>query len=160
MAADLLSTICDEIDERLGELRLRLAEYEQLLVAADALVATGAAATPEIVPDTPQSVASAKPKQAKTAPPKPKQARVGRPRKVAAEAAPEASVRSARAPRGAAREAILAALDHGSHTVGELAVVTAMSTANINGNVRRLVVEGAVAKTEREGKTAYALATA
>ena len=77
-----------------------------------------------------------------------------------AEAAPEASAKSTRAPRGAAREAILAALDHGSHTVGELAVVTAMSTANINGNVRRLVVEGAVAKTEREGKTAYALATA
>ncbi|HXP98946.1 MAG TPA: hypothetical protein VN845_02640 [Solirubrobacteraceae bacterium] len=169
MAADLLSTICDEIDERLGELRLRLAEYEQLLVAADALVATGAA-TPEIVPDMPRSAASAKPKQAKPAPVKPKQAkaaaakprqaRVGRPRKVAAEAAPEASAKPARAPRGAAREAILAALDHGSHTVGELAVVTAMSTANVNGNVRRLVVEGAVAKTEREGKTAYALATA
>ncbi len=164
MAADLLSTICDEIDERLGELRLRLAEYEQLLVAADALVATGAAtparATPKIVPDTPRSTAPAKPRQAKAAPAKPRQARVGRPRKVAAEAASEASVKPARAPRGAAREAILAALDHGSHTVGELAVVTAMSTANINGNVRRLVVEGAVAKTEREGKTAYALATA
>jgi DNA-binding transcriptional ArsR family regulator len=159
MAADLLSTICDEIDERLGELRLRLAEYEQLLVAADALVATGAA-IPEIVPDTPRSAAPAKPRQAKVTAVKPKQARVGRPRKAAAEAAPEASVKSARAPRGAAREAILAALDHGSHTVGELAVVTAMSTANINGNVRRLVAEGAVAKTEREGKTAYALAAA
>jgi hypothetical protein len=154
MAADLLSTICREIDERLSELRLRLAEYEQLLVAADALVVAGAPAaapaTPEIVPDTPR----------RAVPAKPGKVRVGRPRKVVSEAAPEANAKPARAARGAAREAILGALDHGSHTVGELVVVTAMSTANINGNLRRLVVEGAVVKTEREGKTAYALATA
>jgi hypothetical protein len=35
--------------------------------------------------------------------------------------------------------------------------VTAMSTANVNGNLRRMVSAGAVVKTEREGKTAYAL---
>jgi hypothetical protein len=62
-----------------------------------------------------------------------------------------------RAPRGAAREAILAALDHGSHTVAELVVVTAMSGPNINGNLHKLVSEGAVVKTEREGKAAWAL---
>jgi hypothetical protein len=49
-------------------------------------------------------------------------------------------------------------LDHGSHTVGELAVVTAMSAPNVNGNLRRLLVEKAVVKTEREGKAAWALA--
>ena len=38
MAPDLLSTIGREIDERLNELRPLLAEHEQLLVAADALV--------------------------------------------------------------------------------------------------------------------------
>ncbi|MGC2374773.1 MAG: helix-turn-helix domain-containing protein, partial [Solirubrobacteraceae bacterium] len=65
-----------------------------------------------------------------------------------------------RAQRGAARESILAALDHGSHTVGELGVVTAMSVSNINDNLRRLASDGAVVKTEREGKTAYALAKA
>ncbi|HEY5261290.1 MAG TPA: hypothetical protein VIJ33_04205, partial [Solirubrobacteraceae bacterium] len=68
--------------------------------------------------------------------------------------------KSSRAARGAAREAILAALDHGSHTIGELAIVTAMSAPNINGNLRRLLSEGAVAKTEREGKAAWALAGA
>jgi DNA-binding transcriptional ArsR family regulator len=62
-----------------------------------------------------------------------------------------------RAARGAAREAILAALEHGSHTVGELAVVTAMSGPNINGNMRRLLDDGVVVKTEREGKIAWAL---
>jgi DNA-binding transcriptional ArsR family regulator len=66
-------------------------------------------------------------------------------------------IKPERAARGAAREAILAALDHGSHTVGELAVVTAMSGPNINGNLRKLVSEGAVVKTEREGKAAWAL---
>jgi hypothetical protein len=63
-----------------------------------------------------------------------------------------------RAARGAAREAILGALEHGSHTVGELAVVTAMSGPNINGNLRRLAVEGVVVKAVREGKAAWALA--
>ncbi len=61
--------------------------------------------------------------------------------------------RSARA----IRELILAALEHGSHTVGELAVVTAMSGPNINGNLHKLVSEGVVVKTEREGKAAWAL---
>jgi DNA-binding transcriptional ArsR family regulator len=69
-----------------------------------------------------------------------------------------AAGKSPRAARGAAREAILAALEHGSHTVGELSVVTAMSGPNINGNLRRLAAEGVVVKTEREGKAAWALA--
>ena len=41
MAPDLLSTIRREINERLSELRPLLAEYEQLLVAADVLITTG-----------------------------------------------------------------------------------------------------------------------
>jgi DNA-binding transcriptional ArsR family regulator len=163
MAPDLLSTIRREIDERLSELRPRLAEYEQLLVAADALLATGgetvAEAVSDAVPDLPEQLA----------PEKPKRARAARARKVALPAVPEATVQGeiepvetkpARAARGAAREAILAALDHGSHTVGELVVVTAMSGPNINGNLHRLATEGMVVKTEREGKTAWAQAGA
>jgi DNA-binding transcriptional ArsR family regulator len=61
-----------------------------------------------------------------------------------------------RSPRGAVREAILAALEHGSHTVGELAVVTAMSGPSISGSLRKLVSEGVIVKTEREGKAAWA----
>jgi predicted transcriptional regulator len=57
-------------------------------------------------------------------------------------------------------EAILGALEHGSHTVGELVVVTAMSAASINGYLRRLAGRGLIAKTEREGKTAWSLTAA
>jgi DNA-binding transcriptional ArsR family regulator len=62
-----------------------------------------------------------------------------------------------RAPRGAAQQAILAALEHGSHTVSELAVVTAMPAPSIRQNLRRLTLSGAVKRTEREGRVAYAL---
>jgi DNA-binding transcriptional ArsR family regulator len=62
-----------------------------------------------------------------------------------------------RAPRGAAQQAIIAALEHGSHTVSELAVVTAMSGPNIRENLRRLLKAGAVTRAKREGKAAYAL---
>jgi predicted Rossmann fold nucleotide-binding protein DprA/Smf involved in DNA uptake len=64
-----------------------------------------------------------------------------------------------RAPRGVAQEAIVAALEHGSHTVSELAVVTAMSGASIRQSLRRLVVVGRVTRAEREGKPAYALSS-
>jgi DNA-binding transcriptional ArsR family regulator len=65
-----------------------------------------------------------------------------------------------RAPRGAAQQAIVAALEHGSHTVSELAVVTAMSGPSIRQSLRRLVVAGTVTRAEREGKPAYALSSA
>jgi DNA-binding transcriptional ArsR family regulator len=136
MAPDLLSTIRREIDERLRELRPLVAEHTRLLEAAGALVATGRGGSTAV---------------AKTAAPAAGQPAAA-PRRSPAKPKPE------RAARGAAREAILAALDHGSHTVGELAVVTAMSGPNINGNLRRLFSEGAVVKTEREGKAAWALA--
>jgi hypothetical protein len=65
-----------------------------------------------------------------------------------------------RAQRGTAAVAILAALEHGSHTVSELAVVTAMSGSIINNNLRRLQQTGTITRTKREGdgKAAYALA--
>jgi hypothetical protein len=64
-----------------------------------------------------------------------------------------------RAQRGAAAVAILAALEHGSHTVSELAIVTAMSGAIINNNLRRLQQTGSITRTKRagDGKAAYAL---
>jgi DNA-binding transcriptional ArsR family regulator len=184
MATDLLSAIRHEIDERMRELRPLIAEYERLLVAAGALVATGREVGSVTVAET-----AAPPKRERRG----AQARVtrrgsaagaiqraatgpaettgdeqvdkksaGKLKAVDAQPAPTPR-RSATAPkperaaRGAAREAILAALDHGSHTVSELAVVTAMSGPNINGNLRRLFSEGAVVKTEREGKAAWAL---
>jgi hypothetical protein len=61
---------------------------------------------------------------------------------------------------GDVQQAILAALEHGSHTVGELVMVTAMGGSDIRGNLGRLARRGKVTKVKREGdgKTAYALA--
>ncbi|HEX5310087.1 MAG TPA: hypothetical protein VFW38_13545 [Solirubrobacteraceae bacterium] len=132
MGSELLGEIRREIDARLLELRPAIEEYEQLLHAAQALDA-------EEAPPTRRRRAAVKvtPSQADAAP---------------------APAKAPRTVRGAAREAILGALEHGSHTVGELAVVTAMSAAGLNASLRKLAVEGAIAKTQREGKSAWMLA--
>jgi DNA-binding transcriptional ArsR family regulator len=185
MAPDLLSTICREIEERLSELRPLLVEHEQLLVAADALLAPDGgeeslAASGTAMPVNARRGAQARPRRRGSAAGAIKRAGtdptavVEEPvaeesaesldaaavRRSAKTSKPAAKPKPERAARGAAREAILAALDHGSHTVGELAIVTAMSGPNINGNLRRLFSEGAVVKTEREGKAAWALVDA
>jgi hypothetical protein len=131
MAPDLLTKIRGEIDLRLRELRPMLQEYEKLLSAATAVE---------------REITAAK-----------------RPPSGAARTVPGASAQNGtgpgrvRAPRGAAQEAIVAALEHGSHTVSELSVVTAISGPSIRQNLRRLVVAGTVTRAKREGKLAYAL---
>jgi hypothetical protein len=139
MATDLLSTIAGEIESRLRELRPAIEEYERLSVAAHALEAEQAPPSSRRSAPTPRR-RSTRPATSR-----------------AAARRSSAAAKPGRAVRGAAREAIMAALEHGSHTVAELAAVTAMTAANINGNVRRLLSEGAVAKTQREGKAAYVL---
>ena len=143
---DLLTRVRAEIEGRLGELRPLLSEYERLLATADALaVADGKAKTPRrrgrrgpAPEETGRAVWSA----------------------AALGGAREAPNRRKRAPRGAAEQAIVAALEHGSHTVSELAVVTAISGANVRGNLRRLLKERTVTRAERDGKAAYALSSA
>ena len=139
MATDLLSKIADELDARLRELRPLLDEYESLLGAASALDVAD------------QEDASTSP-PAESAPDKPARA-ASKPSPRRRSAAPK------RAQRGAAAVAILAALEHGSHTVSELTIVTAMSGAIINNNLRRLQQAGTIARTKRagDGKAAYAL---
>ena len=122
MATDLLSKICDELDARLRELRPAVDEYESLLDAAAALELD---ASREIGPP-PRIAKQRAPRRRSTTTPK-------------------------RAQRGAAAVAILAALEHGSHTVSELAIVTAMSGAIINNNLRRLQQAGTIARTKRAG---------
>ncbi len=62
----------------------------------------------------------------------------------------------------AVQQAILAALDHGSHTASELVMVTAMSAGEIRGSLGRLAGRGSITKVKRrgDGKTAYALPSA
>jgi sugar-specific transcriptional regulator TrmB len=134
MASDLLKRIRGEIDQRLRELRPALAEYESLLAAAESVEEEIRAAR------HPSSRASA---AARRAPAPSNGAGPGR----------------VRAARGAAQEAIVAALEHGSHTASELAVVTAISGPSIRQGLRRLVIAGAVTRAKREGKLAYALSS-
>jgi hypothetical protein len=147
MADELLGRIRAEIDARMGELRPHVSEYEQMLSAAAAL------GLDDDAPARP-SPRSARARRGTRSTPTPRAARARKP--PVPRKPPVASAR-ARAPRGAAQQAILAALEHGSHTVSELTVVTAMSAAIIRENLRRLLEVGAVTRAKREGKAAYAL---
>jgi len=161
MADDLLEKVRVEIAARLRELRPLVAEYEQMLAAAEALglgaaKSTSAAPRPKARSGRTRAVgigagASESPGagagvMARERPREPRSTRAAR----------GASVRE-RAPRGAAQQAIIAALEHGSHTVSELVIVTAMSGANVRDNLRRLLKAGSVTRAKRDGKAAYAL---
>lgn len=153
MTSDLLTTVRRELEARLHELRPLRAEYEQLLAVTEALDATDmGAASINVSETTPSGSRSTR-----------RGTRRGRATRAAGLAPSSARTRKAngrkrkRAPRGAARQAILAALEHGSHTASELASVTAMSSSNVQGNLRRLLREGTITKAKRDGKSAYAL---
>lgn len=143
ITADLLAQVCAEIDARLAELRPAVQEYERLLDAADALEADAARAASAERP------ADAKPVRT-----------VATRRRTRRRSAAGASGRGPSAPRSAVAQAIVAALEHGSHTVGELVVVTAMSGREIRESLRALQRAGKVTRAKREGRTAYALAGA
>jgi hypothetical protein len=161
MAEELLSRIGAEIDARMRELRPFVDEYEQTLAAADALERKRDVAEPPRPPARRRATAAdASAGRATTG-----RASAGRASASARRSAgaagpatrPPARAPQERAVRGAAQQAILAALEHGSHTVGELVVVTAMSAANIRENLRRLLKTGTVTRASRDGKAAYAL---
>lgn len=133
MPDDLLTTIRAEIDARLGELRPLLDEYQELSGAIDALG------------DGPSERSSSR----KAAHPatRSRRSRVSR----------GSRPRGRRPSIDAGGEAILAALEHGSHTVAELGVVTARPAPEIRESLRRLLANEAIVKTEREARAAYAL---
>jgi hypothetical protein len=130
--ADLLTTIRAELDARLSELRPMFEEYERLLPAAGALASDDRSA-PE--PRSPHAPARKK--------------------------APSVTARKARKrerpDRSPASQAVLAALEHGSHTLAELLLVTALPASEIRDGLRRLRAQHAIVKTDRDGKAAYAL---
>ncbi len=128
MSADVLARVQAEIDARLRELRAAVAEYEQLLGSAAALAADGARP-------------AAKPR------------RVAK----ASAAKPRPTAKPRRAGPTAAEQAIVAALEHGSHTAGELGVVTALPGREIRDGLRRLRKDGRIARGTRDGRTAYEL---
>jgi hypothetical protein len=163
MPLDLLSKIRSEIDERLEELRPLLAEHERLLEAEAALEQAEAdvVATDAIDGGSLREKTGSGPHedQGANVAASAKSSRPGR-MLVRQDGRGAARPKAAPGARSAAGTTILAALEHGSHTVSELSVVTAMSGPSINASLRKLVAEKAVVKTEREGKAAWALAIA
>lgn len=141
--ADLLTSIRAEIDARLRELAPAIAEYERLSSAADALLEEGRAASRPARRATPRSSTPARVK--KRAP---------------VEAARRARRRERPAAHAPAGQAILAALEHGSHTLAELVMVTALRAPDIREALRTLRARKAIVKTDRDGKAAYALPSA
>jgi hypothetical protein len=159
MSVDVLTRVCAEIDARLLELRPALAEYQRLLDAEQALATE--AEQPRATAAKPARTAAAKQKPQR-APKRPRAVRapaVSSPRRGRRGSAAGALERAASTPRGASQQAIVAALEHGSHTLGELAVVTAISSSKIRESVRQLQRGGAIARTRREGRVAYALSS-
>ncbi len=148
MTADLLAQVCAEIDARLAELRPAVDEYERLLGAADALEADAAPARATPAPATPAGEGDAGARPARAATPRSRTGRRARARSRGARSS---------AARGPAEEAIVAALEHGSHTVSELVLVTAMAGPEIRDGLRGLQRAGRIARAQREGRTAYAL---
>src|SRR4029077_20978912 len=155
MAADLLTTIRVEIDDRLNELRPLLAEYEQLLSAADALAAEGSSVFEPPVRKTIKRRTRRTTAARTTAAPT-TAASASAPTTTTAKAGRPSSKRE-RTPHSATGQAIVAALEHGSHTVSELGVATALSASEIRAARSPLRKKKAIVKTDRDGKTAYAL---
>jgi hypothetical protein len=135
---DLLTRIRSEIDVRMSELRPALEEYGRLLSSAEELD---------------EEIRALRGRRSRS----PRRATGTGAR--ANGAGPGGRGRAPRAPRGAAQQSIMAALEHGSHTVSELAVVTAMPGPSIRQSLRRLLVTGTVTRSKRDGKTAYALSS-
>jgi DNA-binding transcriptional ArsR family regulator len=148
---DLVDTMQQEIVARLNELAPLVVEFERLQAAVAALeeVPGATAPSPGTAPTTRKRAGAKR---------RPGRPRSSKPNAPVAKRAPRMRRKRKRAPGGAAQRGILAALEHGSHNVRELVRVTAMSDANVRGNLSRLVKDGAVSKTERgDGKSAYAL---
>jgi hypothetical protein len=148
--ADLLTSIRAEIDARLRELQPAIAEHERLSTAVDALVEEGRAIS----------------RPAKRAAPRPAKRAVSRPGHTPVRAPAKATARAKAVRRARKREqpthtptgrAILAALEHGSHTLAELVTVTALRASDIRESLRYLRTGKAIVKTDRDGKAAYAL---
>jgi hypothetical protein len=146
--ADLLSTIRAEIDARLRELTPAIAEYERLRTAADALGKEARTASPP-----------AKRAARRSRAPAPAPARAGVKKTAPVKRVPRARKRE-RPAHTATAQAILAALEHGSHTLAELVVVTALPAPDIREALRQLRTRRAIVKTDRDGKAAYALPSA
>jgi hypothetical protein len=182
MASDLLTKIGTELDARIEDLRPLVLEYERLHAAAESLGTAQSTSDAPVLAKvrakkTTAKKTAAKKTTAKRTPVKPtatakapakrtKRALRGSAAGALEQAASGSSAakKARKAPRKASsasighyEQAVLDALEHGSHTVGELVMVTAMGAKEIRGGIRRLLSDKGIVKVDRGGKTAYAL---
>jgi hypothetical protein len=136
MASDLLTKIRGEIQRRLDELRPLILEHERLLAVERSL--------DDMAQDMPAGAAK-RPRGGAGSTAGTVKRTAGRPRP-----------KQKRPMADHAGQAILDALEHGSHTVSELVTVTAASAGKIRGSIRRLLAAERIQKVDRDGKTAYA----
>jgi hypothetical protein len=163
MAPDLLASIRDELDARLNELRPLLPEYERLLAAAAALDAQAAAqpsAENGAAPVSRKNAAA--PVSRKPAKRATRAARVAKPktgggRVILPRSAKARSTKQQSGPLSRTQKAILAALEHGSHTPSELVTVSAIGSSEIRTQLSRLLESGKIARINRDSKIAYEL---
>jgi hypothetical protein len=148
---ELLDRVREEIDERMAELRPHVDEHAQLLAAAESLTLDG---EPPVAPRRGRRASTVKP--ARRAATKTAKKTTGRGKRAAA----KAPTGRPRGPRSATQQAIEDALEHGSHTLAELVLVTAIETAPIRAQLGRLQKAGVVSRIRRDGKTAYSLLNA
>jgi hypothetical protein len=175
--ADLLTSIRAEIDARLRELRPAMAEYERLSTAAGALVEEDRAASRPVARPASKPAGRTAPGPARRTVSQPARRTASgpvgrtasRPVRAPARAAARKKTSPAKGARGVRKrepahtptgQAILAALEHGSHTPAELVTVTALSASDIREALRALRARRAIVKTDRDGKAAYALPAA
>ena len=159
MAAELLARVRAEIDVRMAELRPALAEYERLLDAASALE-SDAKREAAAAPKAPVSRKAPTSRKALTSRNAPTSRNPPRASKAPASGRGAAARKTSPARPTPAEEAIAAALEHGSHTLGELVLVTAIPGRDIRQGLRRLQRAGTVLRARREGRAAYALSSA
>lgn len=182
MTDDLLTTIRAELGARLDELRPLLEEYRELHAALDALGDERAAApggsisllsteshtSPEQYQDQArdrdrtwdrdQDQQAAPGRALARGSALARSSKAGRAVRPKVTRTPGPRRRGRRPSIDSGGEAILAALEHGSHSVAELGVVTALPASEIRESLRRLRVNEAIVKTDRDdGRTAYAL---
>jgi hypothetical protein len=151
--SDLLERIRAEIDERMSELLPQVEEHRRLLAAAASLEIDEGASTQQVKRSHTSTKRAAEPNKAPA-----KARRASTTRRRASVKLPTSG--RPRAQRNATQQAIEAALEHGSHTLSELVLVTAIEARPIRAQLSRLQRSGVIGKVRREGKAAYSLLSA
>lgn len=157
MASDLIRKISSEIEGRLADVRPFVVEYERLKAAIETLATVDSSAVADVAAQDGSLRTPARRPSSRS-----RSSARGATKRAASSSSKAAKAQRQKPRRrelSATGRAVLDALDHGSHTVSELVMVTAISAREIRSGVRRLLEDDAIVKVDRDGKAAYTLAS-